>query len=415
MAATPLTSAPSSRMPYPKSPEVQRSPVLSVALSPANAASEVKPSPPRRPQRTITTVPPPEVTYGGGMSFGDACSLGSGDENEGVTRQTFAPAPAPFIFPSHDEASPPPAPVTLNLEQPKRARVAITHSPRPIRPVSPPNQGEVSKEPLRPGKMARPRRARDRQLGAENNNSSGNAAAKQAPAVIVPPPYYPRDGREILVIPDPPPLPPLQPPSLNQPPLMRNSTPVPSAFDVLAATQDRQPIFPRPSSPPSVPGAPLQYQGIRRSELPDPSDLPRWPTRHSRVAPRPVFSQPPVGSQSSFPTLNPAYKTPTLPLFLPPPVTFNAASQAPYQPRRSWARGTAHNGATPPISVQAPPPPGPPRPVTGYPVSSGATGMGSTIPSYIPHFPLYEASPATRPSYPYDTYAKRTYGNVPRA
>jgi hypothetical protein len=414
MITTPLMSAPSSRMPYPKSPQMQGSPILPVVLPLLNDVPEMKPSPQRRQQRTATAIPPPGVTYGGGMSFDDAYSLARESRGgEDLIPPVLAPAlmPGP-IFPP---PSPPPAPVTLNLEQPGRGSVVIPRSPRPVRlvsPISPQDKETPSpKEPSRSGKMARPRRARTRthQRAAEGNNASPSNATEMPPVVVVPPPYYPQD--EILVIPEPPTVPRVQPPTLNQfPTVVVNPTPLIPALDVLPTAQDRQPNFPlRASSP--VSAAHLQYYRTRSSE---PSDLSRWPPYYPGGLPRPVFSQPPVRSQSSFPTLTSVYETPPpSSLFLPPPVSLGATSQAPYQYRRSWTPRTRgpvrlHSGATPPISVQAPAPPAPPPPVTVYPVLNGATGAHPTTRAYAQHFPSYEAPPTVMPSYLYGGRARRT-------
>lgn len=417
MMATPLTSAPSSRVPYPKSPEMERPPVSPIVSAPVRDMPELKPSPRRRRQRTATAIPPPEVTYGGGMTFGDVCSLGqeSSDGNNNADRRLSSPAPSPLSLPlrvacSHFEASPPPAPVTLNLEQPARANVVIPHSPPPFRSTSPAApQGETTRTPSKPlhlGKMARPRRARKRQLDSVNNGANASSPANKVSPVIVPPPCYLQDAPEVLVMPEPPTLPRLQESSLNKLP---SFVPAP-LFDFPETTQDRQPFVPAPlfhfpetaqdrqpilspPSPPSpVPSAPFQYDGR-------PYQFSPWRPGYSGVAPRPVTSLPPIGPRSSFPTLTPAYEAVPPPLpFLHSPGMRGAASQAPYQHRRSRPRGTVRNGAAPPISVLAPAPLGP---VTRYPVPNGATGMGPTARAYVPHISPYNAPSVTRPPYSY--------------
>lgn len=410
MITTPLTSAPSSRMPYPKSPDMRRSPVLSVVLPLVKDVPEVKVSPQRRQQRAATTIPPPEVTYGGGMSFDDAYSLarGSSDDEDAIAP---APTPAPVpMFPS-PLASPPPAPVTLNLEQHGRTREAIPRSPRlvhVISPIPPRTRSPKGKGPLHPDKMGRPSRAHTRQRTAEANNPSGSNGTEKPPAVVVPPPYYPQDGKEVLVIPEElPTLPSIRPSTQNRLP------PFP-AFDTLSTSQDRQSIFP-PLTPPSPASRSSLHYYSRPSERPDSS---YWPPYYSGVVPRSVFSQPPVRSQSSYPALTPVYEAPPPPPpFVPPPVSLGTTSQAPYQRHYSWTprtRGTVrlHSGATPPISIQTPAPPAPPPPMTGYPVPNGATGTHPTTRAYVPHFPPYKVPTTVTPSYAYGSRTRRNLARV---
>lgn len=361
----------SSRFPYPKSPST---PVIPSLVGVDVDAAEAKVSRQRvlhqeRDAGAVISTPPPPagITYGNGLSYEDAYVGGqsptpkklSPRRKVGESKVNKVQTP-PSILKRVVIASPPPAPVVLDLESDLEHRTAIVipHVPSPIRRPSPiippepsPSSPVVSDAPSKPGKMARPRRTRRR-------HSSVNLVGSEPTSA--PFPYQ----HEVLVIPQ-------TPQSHNRPQAFRNAYApppvVPQLNPVVPSSHPfmRTTSFDMSSSQSAIPNslAGVGYtqspmNSVQRSRPAPASTRPlnvssgTLKRRHStplqayQTAPQP-FTLPTIPSY-------PSYES-----FLPPPTTGPIPARAPSSDtrndrRRRMSRATVQNGTTPPISVQMP-------------------------------------------------------------